>query len=255
MGQLIKAIAHSAHPLAKSALEPYREEVLSLAASNLTTPSTQEQALFCLAQLAESPDCLSKDEMAYAVQSITDVFVKPSTDSSEDMAADALEALDSLAKSQAPFIEEITLPPLFQLLPDSAPAASDATAIAEYRVALAALATLCKSPALFETFLIRTLSRVEMLSSSKAADSSQLQQTVAYLHNVLTTLRVVIEKKVAAGHADIQNCASRVLHRLSGLLIRQALQADGHRSAAASPRTIGDVGKILTPLVQQMDER
>lgn len=255
MGQLIKATSQSPGPRAKSALNPYREEVLSLSASNLATPGTQEQALFCLVQLAEFKDCLSRDELTYAIQCITDALVKPSSDSGEDMAANALDALDSLAQSHPDFIEDISLPPLFQLLPDVAPSADDATAIAEYRVALAALATLCKLPALFETLLIRLLSRIEMLCAHTQAKPERLQQTVAYLHNLLTTLRVVIEKKIAAGHTDIQNCASRVLHRLSGLFIGRAVLGNSGRSAALSTRLIADVGKILTLLVQQMDER
>lgn len=255
MGELIKAMQQTSDPLAKAALSTYREEVLSLCASNLDTSSTQEQALFCLAQLSEVPDCLSKDELTYAVQCITDALVKPPAEGSEDMAASSLEALATLADLRAPFIEEITLPPLFQLLPDSAPSQESGSATAEYKVALAALAKLCLQPALFETLLIRLLGRIELLCTTSTESQAQAQQTVLYAHHLLTTLRVVIEKKVAAGHLDLQTSASRVLHRLCGLFIGSCIRRDRVYSAGRSPRLLTDAGKIVTLLVQRMDER
>lgn len=255
MGQLIKALQSSPGPLARQALSAYREEVLSLSASNLGNATTQEQALFCLAQLAEFTDCLSHQELVYAIQSITDVLVKPDADAGDDMAANALDALNNLVQLHPLDIQELTLPPLMQLLPDTAPRREDTAAISEYRVALASLATLCVSPALFETFLIRILSRVERLARPPAEEFSGLQQTVIYTHHLLTTLRVVIAKKIEAGHADIQSCASRVLHRLFGLFIGRSLDSISGQSVATNTKLIGDAGRIVTPLVQQMDER
>lgn len=256
MGQLLKALQESPASIALEALAPFREEILSLSASNLTTPSTQELALFCLCQLAELPGCLSRQELVFAVQSITDVLVKPSPDAADGMAANALDALNSLAQLHPSDIEEITLPPLIQLLPDTPPRREDSAAISEYKVALAALATLCVSPALFDTFLIRVLSRVELLSSTPSEQSAEAtSQAVLYAHHLLTTLRVVVEKKVKAGHRDIASCASRVLHRLFGLFISRNLEASSGHTVAASTKLIGDAGRIITLLVQQMDER
>lgn len=255
MGHLVKALQASPGPLGRQALSAYREEVLSLAASNLGTSSTQEQALFCLAQLTELTDCLSHQELVFALQSITDVLVKPDEDTIDDMAANALDALDSLTKLYPSDIEEITLPPLMQLLPDVAPSREDTSGIAEYRVALASLATLCISPTLFETFLIRILSRVERLSRPSTDVSQAQQQTILYCHHLLTTLRVVIEKKIKADHKDIQTCASRVIHHLFGLFVNRNQDPSSVTSVATSTKLIGDAGRIITLLVQQMDER
>jgi hypothetical protein len=76
-----------------------------------------------------------------------------------------------------------------------------------------------------------------------------------YCHHLLTTLRVVIEKKIKAGHKDIQSCASRVINRLFGLFISRNQDTSTKSSAATSTRLMGDAGRIITSLVQQMDER
>lgn len=255
MGQLIKALQACASPVAVQTLSDYREEVLSLSASGLVNPAVQEQALFCLAQLAEFPNCLSHAELVFAIQSITDLLVKPASDANDDLAANALDALKSLAQLYPSDIEELTLPPLMQLLPDTAPRKMDTERIAEYRVALACLAGLCVFPSLFEAFLIRILNRVERITKPSDEDSEAVQQSILYAHHLLTTLRVIIEKKAKLGHTDLRNCASRVIHRIIGLLINRSLEPANQPAAGISPKVIGDAGKIVTLLVQQMEER
>lgn len=255
MGQLIKALQACPDSAACNTLSERREEVLSLAASGLGNPGIQDQALFCLTQLAELPNCLSHTEFVFAVQSITDLLVKPAPDANDDLAASALDALQGLAQHHPQDIEEITLPPLMQLLPDVAPGKADTETIAEYKVALAGLAALCVFPSLFEAFLIRILSRVERLTRPSNQEPEAIYQSTLYVHHLLTTLRVVIEKKAKLGHQDLRNCASRVVHRIIGLFISRSLESSDQPNAGTSSKVIGDAGKIVTLLVQQMDER
>ena len=234
----------------------FREEVLSLCTSSLASSATGSQALDCLVQLVQLPGCLDGDELVFALQSITSLLVSVgSPDVGEDASAAALDGLASVSQLFPKRIEETVLPSLFGRLPDRAPAVNDHASIASYRFALACLATLCVLPELFEVLLIRILSRLESTCNFKPEEPAQHAQSALYAHHLLTTLRVVLEKKIAASHKDVAIRATNITSRLYGLFIPPTLANEVVRTAATEPRILEDVGRILMLLVQQLDEK
>ena len=234
----------------------FREEVLSLCTSSLALSTTGSQALDCLVQLVQLPGCLDGDELVFALQSITSLLVSVgSPDVGEDASAAALDGLASVSQLFPKRIEETVLPSLFGRLPDRAPSINDRPAIASYRLALACLATLCVLPELFEVLLIRLLSRLESTCNFKTEEPAQHAQNNLYAHHLLTTLRVVLEKKIAAGHKDVAIRATSITSRLYGLFIPPTLTYEEIRTAATEPRILEDAGRILMLLVQQLDEK
>lgn len=233
----------------------YREEVLSITISNLRNRSTRPQALECLVQLVQVPQCLAPDEIVFALQSITDLLTTSTLDGNEEVGPIALGGLTKLAPLLPKQTENVVLPPLFHLLPDVAPAKQDHRSNDSYRLGLAALASLCILPQLFETFLIRSLSRLDSVCSHSSRMDGRVQysQSVLYAHHILTALRIVLEKKVKAVHTDLHTHIEKILASLYKLFIIPSVQQKEHKTITAEPKLVEDAGKIMTILVQQMD--
>lgn len=233
----------------------YREEILSIVTTNLHIKNTRQQALECLLQLIQLPRCLSADEMVYALRSITDLLIQPELEDSNAIGSIALDGLVEISPTLPLQIDEVVLPPLYHLLPNQAPSRQDHTGIDRYRMALAALAALCILPQLFQSLLIRLLSRLESICFASIAESDRIQygQQVKYAHHILTTFRIVIEKKAKAKHMDLMANVNDILPRIYRLFILPSVKPVETRSITAETQLIEDAGRIITILVQQMD--
>lgn len=237
---------------------PFREEVLSVAASSLRTPATRQTALDCIVQMIQLPHSLNEEEQTFALQAIVDLLTKPTLDNSEDIGAIALEGLVTIAPLYTKQIEEVVLPPLFGLLPEQAPSRQDQIGIDRYRLGLAALAELCGLPELFETLIIRFLARLETLlhssdSSVLSNDKTQYGQNVLYAYHISAAFRIVLEKKIKKNHTDLQRFSEGVLSRLYSFLVQPSLGSSSARHIGKEARIIDGVGRIATLFVQQMD--
>lgn len=223
--------------------------------SSLTNANTRTDALDCLVRLCQLPACLDGDELVFALQSMTNLLVKPEANGGEDIAEEALQGLRELASIHPKEVEENVMPPLFGLLPNTAPSKQDTSSIDAYKLALACLTTLGTVQPLFETLLIRLLARLDTALAPKATAGSQHAQDALYAHHLLTALRIVLEKKVAAGHIDIAMQAQKLCSRLYARFIPPALVDGATTLPALEPKIIDDAGRIIMLLVQQIDQR
>lgn len=234
----------------------FREELLSMCTSNLGVQNTRSNALEALVQLCHLPGCLDGDELVFALQSLTNLLVKPDGNGSEDIAEELLHGLRELAAMHPRETEDNVMPALFGLLPDSAPSKQDLTSIGAYKLGLACLTSLATVQPLFETLLIRLLARVDSALAPRSSPALQYSQDTLYAHHLLTTLRIVLERKVHAGHNDVAGQAERICSRLYGRFVQPAVsEAPPTRSPAIEPRLIEDAGKVIMLLVQQLDQR
>ena len=223
--------------------------------SNLSVTNTRTNALDCLVRSCQLPGCLDQDELVFALQSMTDLLAKPNAHGSEDIAEEALHGLHELAAIHPKEMEENVMPPLFGLLPDTAPSKQNQAAIDAYKLALACLTTLGAVQQLFEVLLIRLLARLDTALAPRSSAAGQHSQDALYAHHLLTTLRIVLEKKVAAGHKDVAGQAQKICSRLYSRFIPPALASKVDKAPTGEPRIIDDAGKIIMLLVQQLDQR
>jgi len=258
MASLLTGLRKCPYKRRAEPFDPFREEVLSIAASSLQTPATRQTALDCIVQMIQLPHSLNEEEQTFALQAIVDLLTKPTLDNSEDIGAIALEGLVTIAPLYTKQIEEVVLPPLFGLLSEQAPSRQDQVGIDRYRLGLAALAELCTLPELFETLIIRFLARLETIFHSSDSivahnDKTQYGQNVLYALHILVAFRIVLEKKIKKNHTDLQRYSESVLSRLYSFLIQPTLNNVSSRHIGKEPRIIEGVGKIATLFVQQMD--
>lgn len=144
---------------------------------------------------------------------------------------------------------------------------------------LSSLGELCISPALFETLVVRILSKLDVLASaqqeSASADQPMTGETevtdrecaIAYAYDLLHCLAGVIDTKLDATpkHVDVLKHFETIVPRLYGLCFAAALTGKpalaivpGSRDENAGPlfrdrRLLVLVGKLATRLVYELD--
>jgi DNA repair/transcription protein MET18/MMS19 len=158
--------------------------------------------------------------------------------------------LDEIARIAPTCIESITLPLFFHDLPDNAPDSDDDAPRDRYREILAALTRLCIQPALFETLIVRILSKVGSLVESTDID---VECQTAYIWDLLSCLSNVIVAKAERKHVDLVKHFDRIMPRLSELLIRPAVTSQGP-TPFTHPRLIGKVAELEETLVWQLPQ-
>lgn len=256
MSSLLKGLRNNAATNPADSVSSLREELLSIATSGMKTGNTQTQALDCLIQLIQVPNCLTPQELVFALSSVTDLLIQTTSnaedETSEEAATAALEGLSAIAPLYPSAIQEIVLPRLFELLPQEAPAKQDAGARNGYRLALASLASLCSLPQLTEVFLVRLLSRLDGLFGIFINSGSQYVQTVIYSHHLLVTLRIVCKGKVEAKHGDLTEHADRLVRQLLRLFIVPSVRPTSTKVVATEPKLIQDAAELVSILTQQM---
>lgn len=254
--QLLRGLAACPASQPAAPFMAFREEVLSLCTSNLSVSETRSDALACLVQLCQLPACLDKDELVFALQSVANQLVRP-TSIGDDIAEEALQGLGELALLYRKEVEDNALPSISSLLPDNAPPQHDTAARDAYKLALACLTSLATVQPLFETILIRLLARLgTSLASKDGASEAQHGLDALYAHHLLTTLHIVLERKVASGHHDVAGQAENICSRLYGFFIPPALDGSGGKAEPAlEQRVIESAGKVMMLLVQQLDKQ
>ncbi|KAF8489304.1 ARM repeat-containing protein [Gautieria morchelliformis] len=232
-------------------LDPFKDEVLGVFTVGLKADSSASSALMGLDALVKLPGLLNHDELGYVVHSINEVLTE-STESSNDVRAAALDVLSAASLVTPTHVEETTLPLLFSTLPDSAPPAEAYVEHALYQRVLTNLTTLCVSPPLFETLVIRLSTKLDLICASTTTVSEQNVNS-AYAHFILSCLSNVLTKKVEAGHADIPKYLDRLVPRLYNLFIYAAITGE-HRDAAVGvarhPRLIQAGARVVQQIMQ-----
>lgn len=133
-----------------------------------------------------------------------------------------LFGLTIIARTHPDIIQSLTIPILFDELPNHALGPGDASGRDKYRKILSTLTSLGELAALFEPLFIRVIAKVDALATSSISPE-QREPTIAYVWDLLHTILKTINKKVAKKHADIPRYFSQLSPRLSQLVVAAAL--------------------------------
>ena len=144
-----------------------------------------------------------------------------------------IKGLTTICAIHSPIIESLTLPLLFHRLPDQAPSTSDSLAREKYRSILSSLSELCTQVTLFETLVIRVMTKLDLLSNnppttsaSETLDADTPEEarecTIAYVWDLINTLSTVIDSKLAAKHTDVVKYFDQIAPRLYAYAVSAA---------------------------------
>jgi len=144
------------------------------------------------------------------------------------------------------------LPPLFLTLPDQAPPREEHHQRTVYWRALTILSTLCAHPDLFETFVIRLTTKLNLLCSplpmsppQKILDVDEMEPTAAYAHAILTALADTLSTKVSKPRpdSDVSKYINTLLPHLFRLCLEAAVETD--QRVLADIRLLRVVARIV----------
>lgn len=162
-----------------------------------------------------------------------------------------IKGLTTVSKLYSSIVESLTLPLLFHNLPDQAPPVSDIAGREKYRSILSSLVELCVLPALFETLVIRIISKLDHLSSSgQEGEVDTRDCNLSYGWDLLNCLSEVIDRKLKLKHVDTVKYFDQLIPRLYGLVIVAAVPvAGGNAPLFADRRLLSSVGRISETLL------
>ncbi|KAJ4492562.1 ARM repeat-containing protein [Lentinula edodes] len=232
-------------------LSPYKDEILSIVSSALKVSSSRDPALACLLGLVSTEKLVSDEELGFIVHSVDEILLEES-DEAEETNAPALQLLVTISQKAVHHIKEQTLPLLFSMLPEDAPARDAALDRARAWRILSALNTVCRPLELFETLVIRLTTRLDLLCvpSETVPLPADREPRVAYAHSILITLHQTLLAKVDDGHADVAKYIETLVPRLFNLFIYSALVSNEVNLIATDTRLITVAGQIIGTVVQ-----
>ncbi|KAK0467221.1 ARM repeat-containing protein [Desarmillaria tabescens] len=252
LSDLIAAARDSVSNLQQSEVtEPplllYKDEVLGIVTTGLQTSSLRRPALACLLGMVSTKNLLTDEELGFVVHKTNEVL-QGNSDENEDE-SDTLKLLTTITTISPHHVVDQTLPLLFNDLPDRPPSRDAVADRIKYRRVLTALSTLCQQPELFEVFMIRLTTRVELLCSSTDIEAD-LEPRAAYAHAILKSIAQTMSSKVDERHVDVPKYIDRLVPRLFNLFIYSALNSDGGYVIATDPRLILVAGDIISLVTQ-----
>jgi len=243
---------------------PFKDEALGTVVSALGQSQTQQPSIACLLGMVSTESLLTDEEIGYVVHNVTELL--HTTEEGDDaryacyrsnadlLVAEryrrdsALKLLSTISLKSAHHIEEQTLPSLFSALPDSAPTREDHDGRAKYRQTLTALQVLCPQTELFETFIVRLTTRLDLLCLSENIEDEEC--TAAYAHAILMTISQTLAVKVDEVHPDVAKYIDKLVPRLFNLFIYSALIEGRSHMVAWDLRLIRVAGQIMNLVTQ-----
>lgn len=157
----------------------------------------------------------------------------------------------------------MTLPLLFHNLPDTAPPLSATSLREKCRSILESLSHLCTQPALFETLVIRILSKLALIPTPSVTSSdgdidmtaSEIREcSVSYVWDLLNCLSGAIDAKLDAKHVDVVKHFDQIVPRLFGLAVNAATPRVGDVEPLFRDRRLSAlVGRIAETLTWELD--
>lgn len=247
-------------PLLQDLLAPSKDAVLGLLIVGLKAPTTRVPSLHGLAALIRIPSAVTKDELGYIVLEVSE-FVGKEPDEAEDVTSDVLSLLSSIAILAPQHLASQVLPPLFLALPDRAPLRDAHSQRTEYWRALSSLSQLCAHPELFETFVIRLTTKLDLLRSplpttlanpppADIPDAKEMEPAAAYAHAILTALANTLSAKVSKSRpdADVPKYINTLLPHLFRLCLEAAVAND--ERVFADIRLLRVVARIIRLVIE-----
>lgn len=238
LAELLDAVSKRNHSSAKAIapLTETKDELVSILASASQVPATAVAGLHALATLCKVDGLLSPQGRSFIISCFNE-YLKPGSDAT--VTAAALAELSSMSTISSREICEQTLPQLYSQLPDALPEDM------QYISTLNALGQLCTPAALYESLIIRSMTRLDH------ATSQDEQSAALYSHNLLVTLRLVTSRKLQRGDSDLSKASSKITARLFGLFIR----GEAQQGCWKDSRLVFDASEIIALLVRTMDAR
>ncbi|CCM00251.1 uncharacterized protein FIBRA_02280 [Fibroporia radiculosa] len=233
----------------------YKDEVLGILTVGLKTPSSAQPALDGLKGMVTTRGLLTDEEIGFVVHNVNELLQKEGEESDEvsDYALNLLTVISDFASNH---VSQTTLPLLFSSLPDRAPPRDAQPERLKYWRTLASLTRLCKQPDLFETLVVRLLTKLDLVCVPPTTAVNELESdtepSAAYAHSLLRTISDVLAAKVDAGHSDVMKFIDRLVPRLYNLFIYSALMSDSTCMVATDPRLISVTAHIITLVVQTL---
>ncbi|KAK0202783.1 Dos2-interacting transcription regulator of RNA-Pol-II-domain-containing protein [Desarmillaria ectypa] len=227
-------------------LLPYKDEVLGIVTTGLQTGSLRRPALACLLGMVSTKNLLTDEELGFVVHKTNEVLQGDTNENDDE--SDTLKLLTTITTITSHHVVDQTLPLLFNDLPDQPPSRDAVADHIKYRRVLMALSTLCQQPELFEVFMIRLTTRVELLCSTTDVEAD-LEPRAAYAYAILRSVSRTMSSKVDEKHVDVPKYIDRLVPRLFNLFIYSALTSDGGYVIATDPRLIlvaGDIVNLVT---------
>lgn len=247
-------------------LDDFKDDTLAVLIVGLKSWNSAPPALDGLDSLITMPDFLTDEELGFVVHSINEILI-PTADCPDEVRYvvssvkvqynsivfrnRALGVLSNISLTVPKHVEQTTLPILFTSLPDSAPPHDALTQHAQYRRVLTNLRSLCTAPALFETLVIRLLTKLDLICASATNESDQ-EANAAYACFVLSTLSKVLATKVDKGHVDVPKYLDRLVPHLYELFIKAACYPSADRTSTFGVATHPRLIQIASQLVQQI---
>ncbi|KZT67370.1 ARM repeat-containing protein [Daedalea quercina L-15889] len=232
-------------------LAPYKDEVLGVLTVGLTAGSSAQPALDGLKALVTTRALLADDELGFVVHKVNELL-QDGQEENEDISDSALDLLTTISASAPCHVAETTLPLLFSSLPDRAPPRDAQAARLKYWRTLASLTKLCTQPDLFETLVVRLLTKLDLVCVPPNVEDGDMEPGAAYAHSLLRTVVDVLRTKVESGHADVIKYVDRLVPRLYNLFIYSTLMSNGTYMVATDPRLVSVAAQVITLVVQML---
>jgi DNA repair/transcription protein MET18/MMS19 len=166
-----------------------------------------------------------------------------------------MELLSTISNSTPKFVENQTLPLLFDCLPDRAPPREATIERAKYWQALSALSALCLQPQLFEILVVRLTTKLDLICTptiKSQVQEAEAEPTAAYAHSILKTIAQTLSAKVAKGHSDVPKYIDRLVPSLYNICIYSAIMSNDNYMVATDPRIIVISGEIISLVMQSL---
>ncbi|KIY65117.1 ARM repeat-containing protein [Cylindrobasidium torrendii FP15055 ss-10] len=230
------------------ALLPFKDEVFGVATTGLTSASMRAPGIACMLGLVSTQGLLTDEELGFVVHKATEVLSEAAQ--SDEDEADILKLLTTITGLTPHHVVEQTLPTLFSALPENPPASTDLVAHAKYRRTLEALKTLCQKAELFEVFMVRLTTRVELLCVPASADpDADPEARAAYAYAILKTISRTLAVKVEEKHVDVSKYIERHVPRVFNLFVYASVTLPGglhSRLISAAAETVDLVCQTLS---------
>lgn len=105
-------------------------------------------------------------------------------------------------------------------------------------------------PQLFETLVIRLITKLDLLCAISPTRTIDQESTAAYAHAILTALANTLDAKVSSKDVDVPKYADQLLPRMFRLYLDAALASSEVVAVAADPRLL-QVGARIIRLVSE----
>lgn len=177
--------------------------------------------------------------------------------------SDAIAGLGAIAVLSPNSVANVSLPILFGKLPDTAPGLDAVEERAQYRQILVSLSTLCVAPGLFETLVIRVLTKMAHLCDANVTtieamhvdgeDKVHVERecTVVYAHALLSALLSTLRAKINAQHKDVSKYFDQIVPRMFSIFVPAALE-ESHLALDVRLLTVAaSIVEVMTQTLSQ----